>query len=154
TVSTVGSPNNTITVNGNMTRLIANSAGNIIIAGGPIGTLNLTANDTSATSITQTAAMTANNTLTINSMGNVTLNNLSNNLSNVSLWNVVGDAVVYSSKNMTLSGNTTGNVTALAGTSTGGGSFQNPWNVVLGNLITKSLTVGAFNAGTTVGALA
>ena len=123
------------------------------MAGGSINTLNLTANDATANSITQSGAFTMNGTMTLASPGNVTLNNVSNNITGgVVMNNTVGDTSVWSSRNLTISGNSTGNVTAIAGASTGS-SFSNPWNLFLGNLNVKNLTAGAFNSNTVVGAL-
>jgi hypothetical protein len=64
------------------------------------------------------------------------------------LNNTVGDTSVYSARNLTISGNSTGNVTAVAGTAGGGSTFSNPWNLILGNLSVKAFTGGAMNGNT------
>jgi hypothetical protein len=154
TVSTVGAAN-TLRTNGEVSRLIGTSSGSIIIDGGNHSTiLNLTANDPGASSITQSAGVRSDGTLTLASAGNTTLSQVSNNITNVVLNNTIGDTLVFSARNLTLSGSANGNVTAAAGTAVAGAStntFSNPWNVVLGNLnVRQNLNVGAFNGNTTV----
>jgi hypothetical protein len=66
------------------------------------------------------------------------------------LNNTASDAAIYSSRNITLSGTSNGNVTVVSGASTGS-SFANPWGIALGNLNVKGLTAFASNAGTAGG---
>jgi hypothetical protein len=140
----------------NMTNTTLNAGGNIQVGGGLFNTLNLLANDTSATSITQNAAVTVNSSLVLGSQGNITLNTVSNNITgSVTLNNVIGDTTVFSARNLTVSGNIAANLTVAAGTAVNGTStntFSNPWNVAIGNLnVGGSLTARALNGNTTFG---
>jgi hypothetical protein len=150
TVTTVN-PGTNVQVNaGNTTNVFINSAGRAIINGGTHRNLTITANDTSSTSITQSSGFTLNGTLTLTSLGNVVIGSVSgataNITGNVVLANVVGDASVNSIRNLTISGTTSGNLTATAG---GGNlvsqSFANPWNLFLGNINAKALLATAWN---------
>jgi len=154
-ITTVGASNNSIAIaGGNMSNATFTSGGNIVLGGGTFRNVTLTANDTTATSITQNASITTNGTLTLASQGNTVLNVVGNNLTGpVVLNNSVADTTVYSARNLTISGTSGGNLTAVAGAAVAGTSsntFSNPWNLVLGNLNVKGLNVSAMNGNTTV----
>lgn len=158
-VTTVGGTNNLVTLaGGNMTNVTINSAGKVQLNGGTIRNITITAGDSSATAITQNGNITVNGTMTLTTPGNVSLStNLaasptSNDITGtVVLANVVGDSSISSFRNLTVSGNSSGNVTLIAGTN-GGSGFANAWNVFLGNLNVKSLSATAKNGGSAAGA--
>lgn len=146
--------NNTTTgISGN--NIVLNAAGPITVqTTGAIRNLTLNTTDTSATSIVSGGGgnTTVNGTLTITSLGNVTLNGtaaagLGSGLGmqitgNVVLSNVVGDTLIVNQRNLTLSGSSTqANVTAVAGF----GPFANTWGLALGNLNVRSLTANVVN---------
>jgi len=150
TLQTVGSTSNTLVVNlGNSTAVSAISAGEISVTGGLYRNLTLNASATSATAIGSTANFTVNNTLTLTSAGNVTLGNgtSTNNITNVVFANVAGDSTVISNRNLNVSGNSGGNVTLIAGAV---GAFSSNWNVTLGNLNVKGLSVETRNGAANV----
>jgi hypothetical protein len=166
TINTVNVATGTVTLNGvnnfNSNDLRINSVGPIIIAGSNtdrplIRNLTLNTTDTSATSISQSWPVTVNGTMTITSAGGVALSNVTNNITgNVILNNVAGNAEIVSSRNLTISGNVVGTLTAVAGTGNSAqpSSFSNPWNLILGNLNVGALNAAALNgfpltAGTT-----
>jgi len=166
-ISTVGATNNKIfIVGGNLTGLTANSAGQIVLLGGTFRNLTLTSGDSGASSIVQTGTFnstngtynatgagnttfTSNGTVTLSSAGGITLTSnmgttaATNNITGpVVLNNVVGTTTIATQRNLTLSGNATGDVVAFAG---GAGAFSSTWGITLGNLNVKSLTVNAQN---------
>lgn len=152
--------NNQIQFNaGNLTRAVVNSAGKVLITGGTYGNVSITANSTAADAITNTSNFTINNTFTLSTPGNVVIGSTSGTLAtsvanitgNVVLANITGDVVVNSIRNLTISGNTAGNLTASAGVGNGvGQSFSNQWNLFLGNLSARSLQATAWNGGALV----
>jgi len=159
-ISTVGTTSNTITLGAsgttNATNVTINSAGPVILGGSTltVARLNVITTDASATSISQGGAFSQmNNTLTLTTPGNVVLSTVSNNITgSVVLANIVGDVAVSSARNLSISGTTQGNLTAVAGSAVAGTStntFSNPWNLTLGNLSVKGLFAGAMNGNTT-----
>ncbi|MBL9202027.1 MAG: S-layer family protein, partial [Opitutaceae bacterium] len=155
-VTTVN-PGNNVTINGgNMTNVTINSAGRAAINGGVIRNLSITANDTSSTAVTTGGNFTLNGTLTLNTPGNATIGafnsttSVANITGNVVLANVTGDVAVHSSRNLTISGLTRGNLTVSSGTSPTN-SFANPWGLAFGNLTAGSLNAIAGNGATFVG---
>ncbi len=149
-VTTVNAGTNVQVNGGNTTNVTITSAGRAIINGGTHRNLTITANDTSSTSITQSSGFTLNGTLTLTSLGNVTIGSLAGSTANITgnvvLANVVGDTNVHSVRNLTISGNTTGNLFASAGAGNlVATSFANPWNLFLGNLNARSLLATAWN---------
>jgi len=157
TVTSVNSGNTVTLSGGNMTNVTINSAGKAVINGGTIRNLTITAGDTSATSITQSGGgFSLNGTLTLTSAGGINIGNntttagLANITGNVVLANVTGDSYISSSRGITVSGTSSGNVTLVAGqsnssTTTGFGSFAGPWGIVFGNLNVRNLTASASN---------
>lgn len=137
------------------TNLTVNTSG-IITLTGNIDTNRLTLNTTStaANSITQSGSnLSVNGTLTLTNAGTTTLTSTTNGQGamNVVLANVTGaETTIYNGKNLTISGNSTGNVTAVAGTNApaGNNGFSSPWSLILGNLNVAGLNGAAMNGGT------
>ena len=137
------------------TNLVVNTSGQIVLTGN-IDTNRLTLNTTSTTanSILQTSGnLSVNGTLTITNAGttNIISKDNSNGNINVVLANVTGpETTIYGGKNVTISGNSTGNVTVVAGTNglAAAGGFSNPWSLILGNLNVAGLNGVAMNGGT------
>lgn len=113
------------------------------------GNLSLTAANTGATAITQGAAgrFLVNGTTTVASQGNVSLNQGNDFVGGVVLnqASTTGDVVVNDLNNITISGNTGGNLNVAAGAT--GLAIDAAWNVVLGNLSVGSLNATATNGG-------
>jgi hypothetical protein len=144
TVCTTDAFNNQISVaGGNATAVTLNSAGDIRFTANNTAFRNLTL--VAANNITQSNALIVNNTLTLTSGANVTLGNTSNNLTTVVLNGTVGDTQVSNSRGLTISGNSTGIVTAEAGIGSSNVTFANPWNLVLGNMNVAGLNARARN---------
>jgi hypothetical protein len=136
----------------NITNVTITSAGGVQINSGNYVRVNITANNTGATSITQgTGTFNVTNTLTLATLGNVALGGLTtataNITGNVVLANVTGDVAIHSTRNLTVSGSTRGNLTVSAGSgaSASGSTFANPWALALGNLSALSLNAFASN---------
>jgi len=155
-VTTVGAGQNITLVAGNATAVTMNSAGRSIIAGGLFRNVTITAGSNASNSIESTGNFTLNGTLSLTSLGNVSIVGNSTASANITgsvvLANVVGDAAINSGRDITISG-TAGNLTVgagIGGLSSGvvASSYANPWNVTLGNLNVKSLSARASNGGT------
>ena len=69
-----------------------------------------------------------------------------NNFKNVVINNSTGDVTIADINDLTISGNSTGTLTATAGANLTG-SVANPWSLVLGNLNVNSLVVASGNGG-------
>lgn len=140
-------------VSGN--NIVINSASPIEVQStGAVRNLTLNTTNTSATSIVSASNgnLQVNGTLTLSSLGNVSLTGNANigggtgvgmNVTGtVVLSNIIGDTTLVNQRNLTLSGNATqSNVTAVAGW----GPFANTWNLNLGNLNVRSLTANVVN---------
>ena len=113
------------------------------------GNLSLTAANTGATSITQGAGsgLVVTGVTTVASAGNVALTQNNDFIGNVVLNQAssLGDVSILDLNNLGISGVAGGSVTAQSGASPA--AIDAPWNVVLGNLNVKSLSVAATNGG-------
>lgn len=140
-------------VSGN--NIVINSASPIEVQStGAVRNLTLNTTNTSATSIVSASNgnLQVNGTLTLTSLGNISLTGNANvgagtgvgmNVTgSVVLSNIIGDTTIVNQRNLTLTGNATqSNVTAIAGW----GPFANTWNLNLGNLNVRSLTANVVN---------
>jgi len=170
TLTTTSTTANVVLVQNNGTNgvggnnIVINSASPIEVqTTSAIRNLTLNTTNTSSSSIVSASAgnLQVNGTLTLTSLGNVTLigsANITNTTTGsgagmnvtgtVLLSNIAGDTTLINQRNLTLAGSATqSNVTAVAGY----GPFANTWNLNLGNLNVRSLTAnvvnGEFNGG-------
>ncbi|MFM8549099.1 MAG: beta strand repeat-containing protein, partial [Verrucomicrobiota bacterium] len=128
-------------VGSNAANVTLNASGTISVTGNSTFA-NLTMNAT--TGVSQSAALTVNNTLTVGSStsGAVALGaNTSNSLANVVVTETPGGITVGTTGNLTVRGSTSGAVTASAGVSNIAGTY----GISLGNLTAGSLTLSAAN---------
>ncbi len=142
--------------------IVVNAASPIEVQStGNIRNLTLNTTNTSATSIVSASNgnLQVNGTLTLTSLGNISLTGNANvgagtgvgmNVTgSVILSNIIGDTLLVNQRNLTLTGNATqANVTAIAGW----GPFANTWNLNLGNLNVRSLTANVVNGEFSSGA--
>ena len=136
---TIGSAAGTASV-GNLT---VTSGGTLSVAGAISATnLTITGQDTSAASITDTAAgrLVVSGTTTLASSGNITLDSTGHDFATLTFNGVTGNARVDDANNITVNGTASALVDVRSGANNGIGAA---WSVVLGNLTAGSLDVRA-----------
>lgn len=142
-----------------------NNGAGVVLTGGSIAG-NLTVNSNGTVSVTDAPTTiggnldlmavgavtdTAPGTLTVG--GNATLSSGTslvldgaNSFKNVVINNSTGDVTIVDISDLTISGNTTGTLTATAGAALTG-SIANPWSLTLGTINANSLIATASNGG-------
>jgi hypothetical protein len=126
--------------------LVVNAGGTIDVTAATTitGNLSLASNSTSATSIgDSTGSLTVSGTTTLASAGGIDLDSSANDFNIVTFNGVAGAVEVVDANNLTVTGNTTGVVTATAGA----GSIANTWNLTFGNVNVGGLEATAGNGG-------
>jgi len=154
----------TTNATGNLSLTTGNGAGVVLTGGSVAGNLMVNSNGTvsvttattsvggnldlaAAGAVSQTApgVLTVGGNATPSSATSLVLDG-ANDFKNVVINNSTGVVTINDINDLTISGNTTGALTATAGAALTG-SVANPWSLVLGNLNVNSLIVASGNGG-------